>query len=601
MKRSWVSNLVIAVVIGLLTLFLALQYNWLSEAAEAERERMQKRVEMDTKNFADEFNREIQAAYFNFQTDSLTWTNADYTEFNERYDYWKTRTAYPELIRDIVFLPQDPTAASLKYNADKRSFEPLQLSDKLSAIRSRLAAAKGTTTILEDDYTLAIPIYDNERRLERIFLKQVPNGGTPVVKMPDTYGHVAVLLDKSTINDRILPELAEKHFPERHYKVGVYDKAKHPVYQTGTITNEPDASAQLFTLSPDNLIFFANRNVLSSPNGEKRTGVIVNQRIESHTFSRTQSGDGESSGTFKIELQNDEPGKPRKSIIAGTNTSDDPWRLDVQHASGSIDAYIRGERNKSFALGLSIYLLLVGSILAIVLSALRSKRFAQRQIDFVSSVSHEFRTPLAVIYSAGENLADGVTKDREQILRYGQLIKGEGKKLSGMVEQILEFAGARSGRKKYSFTEINIADVLKNALAECSPMIEEKGFEVETNIAPDLPTLNADHEALSTAIQNLLQNAVKYSNGNRWLRLSAENGNARVKISVEDRGIGISGDDLRQIFEPFFRTKDVVDAQIHGNGLGLSLVKEIIEAHGGMVDVSSEAGKGSKFTIELPR
>ncbi|MEQ1922319.1 MAG: sensor histidine kinase, partial [Pyrinomonadaceae bacterium] len=112
--------------------------------------------------------------------------------------------------------------------------------------------------------------------------------------------------------------------------------------------------------------------------------------------------------------------------------------------------------------------------------------------------------------------------------------------------------------------------------------------------------INADKNALTQAVQNLLINAAKYSNGGTKMRVNAENGGGNIKISVEDEGIGISKSDLRQVFEPFYRSREVVDAQIHGNGLGLSLVKQIIEAHGGKVTASSEPGKGSTFAIELP-
>ena len=210
--------------------------------------------------------------------------------------------------------------------------------------------------------------------------------------------------------------------------------------------------------------------------------------------------------------------KMRTSVIASGTNGASPWILNVGHTAGSIDAFVKNKQNKSFAVGLGLYLLLVGAIVAILLSALRSKRFAQQQIDFVSSVSHEFRTPLAVIYSAGENLADGVTKNGEQVAKYGDLIKSEGKKLSQMVEQILEFAGARSGRKKYNFARTDIAKVARKAIAECAPLLDEKGFEIEAVITNDMPEIRGDADALSTAMQNLIQNSVKYSNGSRWLR-----------------------------------------------------------------------------------
>jgi signal transduction histidine kinase len=123
---------------------------------------------------------------------------------------------------------------------------------------------------------------------------------------------------------------------------------------------------------------------------------------------------------------------------------------------------------------------------------------------------------------------------------------------------------------------------------------------LEWYLSDRLPSINADAEALSSAIQNLIQNAVKYSNGDRRINVATFLQNANVAVEVADHGIGVSPAELKKIFDPFYRAKDVVDAQIHGNGLGLSLVKEIVEAHGGSVSVESVKGNGSKFTICLP-
>jgi signal transduction histidine kinase len=145
-----------------------------------------------------------------------------------------------------------------------------------------------------------------------------------------------------------------------------------------------------------------------------------------------------------------------------------------------------------------------------------------------------------------------------------------------------------------------VGGIVENALAECEGLIGEKGFTVEKEFAEDLPEVRADANALSRAIQNLIVNSLKYSDEQKYLKVSVYNGDGRVKIAVEDKGIGIEQADLKHIFEPFYRARAVVDEQIHGNGLGLSLVKETVEAHGGKISAESEIGKGSRFIVHLP-
>ena len=606
MKGSWVTTFAVGGVILLLTFFLGLQYNWLVKASDAERERMQRRVEADTRGFADDFNREIQAAFFNFQADAGEWEKADWTEFNERYDYWRSKTDYPELIKDIYYLGKN-NPGPLRYEPQTRAFTSTELPTDLIPLRDRLTSEKSHGPFHEDLFALVMPVHDTRSSHERIMLRREPSAHGPQIErvdMPEPTGHLLIVLDPEVITGRVLPDLTARHFPEGNYKLAVRNRSEAVVYQSSKDVTAADAKAGLVSMVPDNMIFFSDRAKWKQLQTDNQRGVVVDQRVESQTFTHTEAGPGGTkTGKFTIELK---PGpgpamRSRSSVFTATTAGNDPWTLNVQHTAGSIESFAKGEFRKSFLIGVGLYLLLVGAIVAIVISALRAKRFAQRQIDFVSSVSHEFRTPLAVIYSASENLADGVANDREQVARYGGLIKGEGRKLSAMVEQILQFAGARSGKRKYNFTSNDVSELVNAAIEECRPVLDEKGFEIETSVDDGLPRVKVDADAISTALQNLINNSVKYSNGERWVRVTASNGKGTIKLTVEDRGIGLAGDDIKHVFEPFYRSKTVVDAQIHGNGLGLALVKEIAEAHGGAVTAKSEPGRGSEFTIEIPK
>ena len=602
MKRSWTTILLITALVGLLVLLGGLQFRWLSQINVSENEKAHKRLQEQADRFAMDFNREIQGAYFNFQFDAEKWQAQDWGAFNERYDFWRDKTAYPDLITEFYLFEEKGNAAPLRYDRATRTFVPFEATADLAELRSKFSDDKAFRPIYEDALTLVLPIYVPQATVGRQVIRiRTPNVETPMTERKK-YGYLAIKLDPATIENKILPDLTAKYFGEGDFRTAVADRHGQAVYQTINGSTS-DAAAPLFDLSPENFVFFANKDLMNTVSGERHANVFLTSKVESHTMNRTVP-DGKD-GTVKIEVQQDS--KPRTSIFTttarngGDGAAAGAWTLQVQHVYGSLDGFMASTLRRNLAIGFGLLFLLAAAVAAIIISAQRAKTAAQRQVDFVSSVSHEFRTPLAVIYSAGENLADGVLRDGEQVTRYGDLIKGEGRKLSRMVEQILDFAGANSGRKKYSFASVDVSEVVDEAIAECRPLIEDRNIDVETSVSDALPPINGDRTALCQAIQNLIVNSVKYSNGNAWLRLTAENGGGRIKIAVEDHGIGISKGDLRQIFEPFYRSKEVVDAQIPGNGLGLSLVKQIAEAHGGGVTAQSVPGKGSKFTIELPQ
>jgi signal transduction histidine kinase len=235
----------------------------------------------------------------------------------------------------------------------------------------------------------------------------------------------------------------------------------------------------------------------------------------------------------------------------------------------------------------------------------RAQRLAKLQMDFVTAVSHELRTPLTVISSAADNIAHGVVEGKQQLTQYGSVIERQAKQLFGLVEQILLFARTREGHLRYELRPLHVPEIIEAALANTAGLVEAAEFSVEREIQPNLPPVRGDFTALSQCLQNLITNALKYGGEQRWIGIRAgagENGAAGrgIQISISDRGIGISSEDLPHIFEPFYRSPSAAAAQIHGTGLGLPLAKSIAEAMNGELTVSSAPGRGSTFTLHLP-
>jgi signal transduction histidine kinase len=285
-------------------------------------------------------------------------------------------------------------------------------------------------------------------------------------------------------------------------------------------------------------------------------------------------------------------------------TGSEPWQLVVQDPAGSVDVGVAQWRRRNLAISFGLLAILAGTMALLFSVARRAERLARLQMEFVAGVSHELCTPLAVINSAAENIVDGVVEGPAQVQEYGTMIREQGRRLERLVDEVLLFAAGHWGRSGYDLRPTEVAPILEQTLAASETMLRDSGFAFQKEISPQLPLVTADPEALSKCVENLISNAMKYSGENRWVEVRAvyvaDQGLPEVLVRVADRGIGISPADLPHVFEPFYRAQGVRDGQARGVGLGLYLVKRMMEAMGGHVSVSSKLSQGSVFTLHFP-
>jgi signal transduction histidine kinase len=230
----------------------------------------------------------------------------------------------------------------------------------------------------------------------------------------------------------------------------------------------------------------------------------------------------------------------------------------------------------------------------------REARLAQAKSNFVANVSHELKTPLSLLSMFSEILELGLVDNEAKKTEYYRIIRHESLRLNNVIDNILDFAKIEAGRKTYKFAESDMAQVIENVLSSYRYQITNSGFDVQTNLKPGLPPVVIDRQAMAQAISNLVDNAIKYSRDVKQLSIKTETRGSDLSIEVADHGIGIPSAEQAKVFEKFYRVGNGLVHDVKGSGLGLSLVKHIIEAHKGTISVESDVGKGSRFTILLP-
>jgi len=277
------------------------------------------------------------------------------------------------------------------------------------------------------------------------------------------------------------------------------------------------------------------------------------------------------------------------------------WRIEIFSTVATPEQWARTNFGWNIGLALLLAAVLMAGVFLAFRFADRAMRLSDMKSEFISNVSHELKTPLASIRVFAELLRLGRARTPERVQAYGGHIETEARRLSSLIDNILDFSRIESGRKTYRFAPTDVAALVAAAVETFRAPLAESGFALRYEPpGEELPEIPLDAAAIDQALSNLVDNAVKYSGDAREVIVRVTRAPRHVVVSVSDRGIGIPKQEHGKVFERFHRVGTNLVHDVKGSGLGLSIVRHIVEAHHGKVTVDSQPGAGSTFSMYLP-
>lgn len=277
------------------------------------------------------------------------------------------------------------------------------------------------------------------------------------------------------------------------------------------------------------------------------------------------------------------------------------WRVALYQPPGLSPRDMVRRQAMIFMAAFVLLLLVIGCGLGATYRLVRREsEIARLKSDFVANVSHDLKTPLSLIRMFAETLEMGRVPDAQRRREYYTVLTRESERLSRLIDNVLDFSRIESGRQRYQIAPGPVEPIVHDVLESFRHPLAQRGFKVDVSVAPDLPDVPLDPEAMKQALANLVDNAMKYSAERRSLTVVARPEDGGVALEVADEGIGIPVSERERIFEKFYRIGRSETQGRRGSGVGLALVKHIVEAHGGRVTVDGRPGEGSRFTLHLP-
>ncbi len=565
-REKYGLHLTLGVLAVLLVLLAALQYRWIGEIGRADSERRRTQIERSARRFSAALARALAEPAMTLRLDPAPAGADRGPAVLARLTEWRKSERAPLVTSVLLATRRTSGEVALESCAvGATRCEATAWPPGLEPARARLAGSDASRrgregfvragTLMDAPLGVLVPIVEITEDPTGQFWEHFRLGGLLVAR-----------IEVSFLRDHVLPQLVETHFgplSESEFVVAVLRRSDRTVLYA----SDPGVSAADLAASD-----------IQSP--LPSAGYAGDER-------RGEGGPG--------------PGEER-GPRRWPERPESPWLLAVRHRGGSLEAVVARVRRRNLAVGLGILGLLGAAGIVLAGAADRARRLARQQIEFVAGVTHELNTPLAAIRSAGQNLKDGIVTDGAQVRRYGGLIEQEGRRLSALVAQVLDFAGIESPGRAYAADPVSLGTVVDEALADLKLVLEQAGMTVERDVPAGLPEVRGDAAALRRVTTNLLTNAAKFAASGRFvaLRAAVVPGGRAVALRVEDRGPGIPAAERRRVFEPFYRGAAAERNDAPGAGLGLSLVRRVVQAHGGRVRVEGREEGGAVLVMELP-
>lgn len=622
-----IASVLALLMLVLLPVFAVLQYRWLGKLSESQQERRQTQLQNTTRLMARELNKHFVLLQHTFLlTEEEVAAKSLEKLLHERHDIW-THTANAPLLAQIFYVRKSADSLVIQeFLPDKQRIVP----HHAPAVRQRIERILAEP--MEQLATLPHYVHEGLSTMVIPIMNEMTPSNFIVLRLDTAYFRTALFLPQATA-----------YFPDKDeapYQMAIVDSSRIMFTSDTVFTFRAarDASTHsvvgLLPPAQFTLMLLERRlppQMLNRLQQVQKQNFLPGDAIAPQTmtddfpFTDMPNPFGGGGGMSKALPPAVVAGMMADSNLASITRMINVPELVIEHGAGKLETQVETLRWRNVAISFGMLLLLAGVIVLLLVLSIRTERLAKQQMQFVAGVSHELRTPITVIRLAGENLSDGLIDDLAMAQMYGDLILKESDKLWGLVERTLEFAGIQAGKRTFEMQALDLTHIIHAAVGDVHLLAKEQGMTLLVEIPKHLPHVQADAVAVRSVLVNLLTNALKYSlpkdkrnaeqeNTVLLRAYTTENSTGKsdsekfstLVIVVQDYGRGISREDASYIFEPFFRSSDVVQEQISGNGLGLSLVKYIMEAHGGSVAVESVSAHqhlqvhGSTFTLEFP-